>query len=152
MAELGIDRDDPVRAVPTSVSNALAITGACDGAICLVVERSTARRAVVHRGGRTGPLLAAEDGAVPGPPELAGLIISASPARRRHPEDAVEHLCLRALPFLSFLGPALGHAWAVHLDRRGRMVVVDVETGEAVAETSRPFSADGARWSSRQPR
>ncbi|MDD7939564.1 sigma 54 modulation/S30EA ribosomal C-terminal domain-containing protein [Actinomycetospora lutea] len=126
-----IDRHDVVLAVPTSVPEAVAIMEDREEAFHLFVERSSGRRAVVYRGGPTGRRVAVDDGSAPEPPGAAGTTVSARAARTTGPEGAVEHLRLGALPFLFFHDPAVGRARVVHLDERGRTVLVDVETGPA---------------------
>lgn len=124
-----IDRHDVVQAVPTSVSDAVAIMEARDEAFHLFVERATGRHAVAYRGGPTGFRIALDDGSAPSPTRPAHITRSRRPAPVLSPERAVEHLRLAGLPFLFFVDPDDGRARVVHLDRRGRAVLVDVEVG-----------------------
>lgn len=143
-AEPTIARHDLVQAVPTSVSDALAIMDAREEAFHLFVERTTGRRAVVYRGGPTGQRLAVDDGSAPDlgetgeTRETGETTTSPHPARASTPEHAVEHLRLAALPFLFFHDPAAGRARLVHLDGRGRGVLVDVDAGPASGAGARP--------------
>ncbi|GAA4790840.1 hypothetical protein GCM10023200_27430 [Actinomycetospora chlora] len=122
-----VDRHDVVQAVPTSVADAVAVMDARDEAFHLFVERTTGRRAVVYRCGPAGHRLALEDGSAPPAAERAGITVSPVPARAASPEEAVEHLRLGGWPFLFFRDRAGGRARVVHLDDRGRAVLVDVE-------------------------
>ncbi|MFC5139847.1 sigma 54 modulation/S30EA ribosomal C-terminal domain-containing protein [Actinomycetospora rhizophila] len=128
-----ISRHDVVQAVPTSVADAVAIMESRDEAFHLFVERSTGRRAVVYRGGPTGRRVAVDDGSAPQPPGAAGTTVSSRAARTTGPEGAAEQLRLGALPFVFFHDPGIGRARVVHLDERGRTVLVDVETGLTAA-------------------
>ncbi|PVZ06346.1 hypothetical protein [Actinomycetospora cinnamomea] len=129
--DTGIARHDVVQAVPTSVADAVAIMEGRREAFHLFVERTTRRRAVAYRGGPTGRRVALDDGSAPALPPPDGVTTSGRPARVSGPERAVEHLRLAALPFLFFHDPGAGRARVVHLDERGRAVLVDVDAGAA---------------------
>jgi ribosome-associated translation inhibitor RaiA len=124
-----IARHDVVQAVPTSVDDGVAIMEDRGDAFHLFVERTTGRHAVVYRGGPTGRRLALDDGTATAVPGAAGTTTSARPARIVGPERAAEHLRLAGLPFVFFHDPDAARARVVHLDERGRVVLVDVEAG-----------------------
>jgi hypothetical protein len=129
-----IARHDVVQAVPTSVGDAVAIMEDRREAFHLFVERTTRRRAVAYRGGPTGRRLALDDGSAPALPAPDGVTVSSRPARVTGPERAVEHLRLAGLPFLFFHDPGARRARVVHLDERGRAVLVDVDVDGDVDE------------------
>ncbi len=84
---------------------------------------------MVYRGGPTGRRLALDDGTATAVPGAAGTTTSARPPRIVGPERAAEHLRLAGLPFVFFHDPDAARARVVHLDERGRVVLVDVEAG-----------------------
>ncbi|MHC1557855.1 HPF/RaiA family ribosome-associated protein [Actinomycetospora sp. C-140] len=126
--DTAIGRHDVVQAVPTSAADAAAIMEDRSEAFHLFVERTTGRRAVVYCAGPTGRRLAVDDGSGPA---AATPDVTTSPhaARSLTPERAVEHLRLADMPFLFFHDTEADRARVVHLDHRGRGVLVDVETG-----------------------
>ena len=118
-----------VQAVPTSVTDAVAIMGDREQAFHLFVEEASRRRGVAYRGGPTGRRIALDDGSAPGPTRPAHITRSSRPALTASPERAVEQPRLAGLPFLFFHDPVAERARVVHLDDRGRAVLVDVEAG-----------------------